>query len=43
MLDALIEDLAELSADPPRAVLLRAEGKLVSGGRRRARLRRLVD
>ncbi|WP_433525110.1 enoyl-CoA hydratase/isomerase family protein [Nocardia pseudovaccinii] len=32
MLDALVEDLAELSADPPRAVLLRAEGKLVSGG-----------
>ncbi|MEV6555459.1 enoyl-CoA hydratase/isomerase family protein [Nocardia sp. NPDC051756] len=32
MLDALIEDVAELSADPPRAVLLRAEGKLVSGG-----------
>lgn len=32
MFDALIEDLAELSANPPRAVLLRAEGKLVSGG-----------
>ncbi|MFE9327933.1 enoyl-CoA hydratase/isomerase family protein [Nocardia sp. NPDC052278] len=32
MLDALVEDLAELSADPPRAVLLRAEGKVVSGG-----------
>ncbi|MFI7668298.1 enoyl-CoA hydratase/isomerase family protein [Nocardia sp. NPDC049526] len=32
MLDALVEDLAELSANPPRAVLLRAEGKLVSGG-----------
>jgi enoyl-CoA hydratase/carnithine racemase len=28
----LIEDLAELSARPPRALLLRAEGKLVSGG-----------
>src|SRR5689334_12736317 len=32
MFDALIEDLAELSVNPPRAVLLRAEGKLVSGG-----------
>lgn len=32
MFDALIEDLADLSANPPRAVLLRAEGKLVSGG-----------
>ncbi|WP_433658747.1 enoyl-CoA hydratase/isomerase family protein [Nocardia sp. CA-128927] len=32
MLDALIEDLAELSANPPRALLLRAEGKVVSGG-----------
>ncbi|MEV4235953.1 MULTISPECIES: enoyl-CoA hydratase/isomerase family protein [unclassified Nocardia] len=32
MFDALIEDLAALSANPPRAVLLRAEGKLVSGG-----------
>ncbi|WP_039800473.1 enoyl-CoA hydratase/isomerase family protein [Nocardia araoensis] len=32
MLDALIADLAELSARPPRAVLLRAEGKVVSGG-----------
>ncbi|WP_227996456.1 enoyl-CoA hydratase/isomerase family protein [Nocardia australiensis] len=32
MLDALIADLAELSANPPRALLLRAEGKLVSGG-----------
>ncbi|MFD0363884.1 enoyl-CoA hydratase/isomerase family protein [Nocardia sp. GCM10030253] len=32
MLDALVTDLAELSARPPRALLLRAEGKLVSGG-----------
>ncbi|WP_194815264.1 enoyl-CoA hydratase/isomerase family protein [Nocardia sp. XZ_19_385] len=32
MLDALIADLAELTANPPRAVLIRAEGKLVSGG-----------
>ncbi|MFR9751115.1 enoyl-CoA hydratase/isomerase family protein [Nocardia sp. 004] len=32
MLDALIADIAELSARPPRAVLLRAEGKVVSGG-----------
>ncbi|WP_280328936.1 enoyl-CoA hydratase/isomerase family protein [Nocardia wallacei] len=32
MLDSLAADLAELSARPPRAVLLRAEGKVVSGG-----------
>ncbi|MEU2035732.1 enoyl-CoA hydratase/isomerase family protein [Nocardia amamiensis] len=32
MLDAVIADLAELSARPPRALLLRAEGKVVSGG-----------
>jgi enoyl-CoA hydratase/carnithine racemase len=32
MLDALTADIAELSARPPRAVLLRAEGKVVSGG-----------
>ncbi|WP_280239635.1 enoyl-CoA hydratase/isomerase family protein [Nocardia abscessus] len=32
MLDALIADIADLSARPPRAVLLRAEGKVVSGG-----------
>ncbi|MEV6278237.1 enoyl-CoA hydratase/isomerase family protein [Nocardia sp. NPDC051832] len=32
MLDALVADLAELTADPPRALLIRAEGKLVSGG-----------
>ncbi|WP_454200068.1 enoyl-CoA hydratase/isomerase family protein [Nocardia sp. Marseille-Q1738] len=32
MLGALIADIAELSARPPRAVLLRAEGKVVSGG-----------
>src|SRR4051794_6384472 len=32
MLAALVGDLAELSATPPRAVLLRAEGKVVSGG-----------
>ncbi|AYF72680.1 enoyl-CoA hydratase/isomerase family protein [Nocardia yunnanensis] len=32
LLDALAADLEELSADPPRALLVRAEGKLVSGG-----------
>ncbi|MEU8898498.1 enoyl-CoA hydratase/isomerase family protein [Nocardia sp. NPDC048505] len=32
MLDALIADLAELTARPPRALLVRADGKLVSGG-----------
>lgn len=32
MLDALTADIADLAADPPRAVLLRAEGKVVSGG-----------
>lgn len=32
MLDALAADFAELSAKPPRALLLRAEGKVVSGG-----------
>ncbi|GAA5041915.1 enoyl-CoA hydratase/isomerase family protein [Nocardia callitridis] len=32
MLAGLISDIAELSAQPPRAVLLRAEGKVVSGG-----------
>ena len=32
LLDSLAADLAELTADPPRALLLRAEGKLVSGG-----------
>ncbi|QIS05958.1 enoyl-CoA hydratase/isomerase family protein [Nocardia brasiliensis] len=32
MLDALTSDIADLAADPPRAVLLRAEGKVVSGG-----------
>ncbi|MGW4241975.1 enoyl-CoA hydratase/isomerase family protein [Nocardia sp. NPDC004722] len=32
LLDALAVDLAELSANPPRALLVRAEGKLVSGG-----------
>ncbi|MGW4841088.1 enoyl-CoA hydratase/isomerase family protein [Nocardia brasiliensis] len=32
MLDALIADIADLAANPPRAVLLRAEGKVVSGG-----------
>ncbi|NKY49096.1 enoyl-CoA hydratase/isomerase family protein [Nocardia vermiculata] len=32
LLDSLATDLAELTADPPRALLLRAEGKLVSGG-----------
>ncbi|MGY1947294.1 enoyl-CoA hydratase/isomerase family protein [Nocardia asiatica] len=32
MLDALTADIADLSGRPPRAVLLRAEGKVVSGG-----------
>ena len=32
MFDGLVADIAELSAKPPRAVLLRAEGKVVSGG-----------
>ncbi|GAB2506923.1 enoyl-CoA hydratase/isomerase family protein [Nocardia heshunensis] len=32
LLDALAVDLAELSANPPRALLVRADGKLVSGG-----------
>ncbi|MEU4316590.1 enoyl-CoA hydratase/isomerase family protein [Nocardia sp. NPDC024068] len=32
MFDALVENVAELSARPPRAVLIRAEGKVVSGG-----------
>lgn len=32
MLAALYADLAELTANPPRALLLRAEGKVVSGG-----------
>ncbi|WP_040791825.1 enoyl-CoA hydratase/isomerase family protein [Nocardia paucivorans] len=32
MFDSLITDIAELTANPPRAALLRAEGKVVSGG-----------
>ncbi|GAB2725614.1 enoyl-CoA hydratase/isomerase family protein [Nocardia thraciensis] len=32
LMESLAADIAELSADPPRAVLLRAEGKMVSGG-----------
>lgn len=32
LFDAIIADVAELTANPPRAVLLRAEGKVVSGG-----------
>lgn len=32
MFDSLVADIAELTANPPRAVLLRAEGKVVSGG-----------
>lgn len=32
MFDALVEDLADLSSAPPRALLIRAEGKVVSGG-----------
>ncbi|MCP2290142.1 enoyl-CoA hydratase/isomerase family protein [Nocardia amikacinitolerans] len=32
MFDALVRDIADLSANPPRALLLRAEGKVVSGG-----------
>ncbi|TQF65579.1 enoyl-CoA hydratase/isomerase family protein [Rhodococcus spelaei] len=32
MFDAIAADVDALTADPPRAVLLRAEGKVVSGG-----------
>jgi enoyl-CoA hydratase len=32
LIDGLIEAIAELSAKPPRALLIRAEGKVVSGG-----------
>lgn len=32
LFEALAVDFAELTANPPRALLLRAEGKLVSGG-----------
>ncbi|WP_040812012.1 enoyl-CoA hydratase/isomerase family protein [Nocardia concava] len=32
LLEALAVDLEELSANPPRALLVRADGKLVSGG-----------
>ncbi|AVP70926.1 enoyl-CoA hydratase/isomerase family protein [Prescottella equi] len=32
MFDAVVADIADLTAHPPRAVLLRAEGKVVSGG-----------
>ncbi|KZM71473.1 enoyl-CoA hydratase/isomerase family protein [Nocardia terpenica] len=32
LLESLAADIAELTAAPPRAVLLRAEGKVVSGG-----------
>ncbi|MBF6355236.1 enoyl-CoA hydratase/isomerase family protein [Nocardia higoensis] len=32
MFDGLVADIAALTANPPRAVLLRAEGKVVSGG-----------
>lgn len=32
MLDALVDDIADLTANPPRALLLRADGKVVSGG-----------
>ncbi|WP_306360705.1 enoyl-CoA hydratase/isomerase family protein [Nocardia sp. CC227C] len=32
LMEALAADIAELSATPPRALLIRAEGKLVSGG-----------
>ncbi|MEV0295209.1 enoyl-CoA hydratase/isomerase family protein [Nocardia sp. NPDC050710] len=32
MFDALVADITELAARPPRALLLRAEGKVVSGG-----------
>ncbi|MFB8006121.1 enoyl-CoA hydratase/isomerase family protein [Nocardia sp. NPDC056000] len=32
LLDSLADDIGELATDTPRAVLLRAEGKLVSGG-----------
>ena len=32
LIDALIAAVAEVSADPPRALLIRAEGRAVSGG-----------
>lgn len=32
LMEALTSDLAELTAAPPRALLIRADGKLVSGG-----------
>ncbi|MFD7844175.1 enoyl-CoA hydratase/isomerase family protein [Nocardia sp. NPDC059764] len=32
LMDTLVSDLEELSANPPRALLIRADGKLVSGG-----------
>ena len=32
MIEAVIETIAELAAEPPRAVLFRAEGDVVSGG-----------
>ncbi|WP_327141891.1 enoyl-CoA hydratase/isomerase family protein [Nocardia sp. NBC_01327] len=32
LFEAIAADIEELAAEPPRAVLLRAEGKLVSGG-----------
>ncbi|MGW4530900.1 enoyl-CoA hydratase/isomerase family protein [Nocardia sp. NPDC004340] len=32
LMDTLASDLEELSANPPRALLIRADGKLVSGG-----------
>ncbi|MFC4375350.1 enoyl-CoA hydratase/isomerase family protein [Nocardia halotolerans] len=32
LIDALIADVAAVSAEPPRALLIRAEGKVVSGG-----------
>jgi len=32
LIDALVAAVADLSADPPRALLIRADGKVVSGG-----------
>ncbi|MBB5912406.1 enoyl-CoA hydratase/carnithine racemase [Nocardia transvalensis] len=32
LMESLADDIAALSADPPRALLIRAEGKVVSGG-----------
>ena len=40
MIAALQAAVADIAADQPRGLLVRAEGRVVSGGRRRAPLRR---